>query len=412
MKPFRLAILNLFRRKISTSIVIISIAISVACSGLLLRAYQMSSSRFATLAKGGDAIVGAKNSGLEILLGCLNSEGKYPDFIPYVLFESLRKEQKEPGYYASTKLLSVIPIVYFAKYKNYRVIGTDESIMDRPDKTNNIKLAKGNWAKNIGEVVLGSKIADKERLNINDVIKANPWVSNYTDDVSKYPTFQLKVTGIFSETNSNWDYNLFSNTEQAHDVFTTFADTNKLSIWGAKVLHYYIVYLEQEGRVPFVDLINKRTVAQVVFINDEIKRLEELMSVGKNLGLLITAMIILLGGLAVAAMMITRFDSMKIQLAVLRAIGYKKNEIALWLLWEGIILGVIACLFGALLDVALFPALKSFLGIGLPDTPFISSGFYQSYPIWLITIAATSIAAYIPMIIYYRLDIHSSLKGL
>jgi putative ABC transport system permease protein len=412
MKPYRLAILNLFRRKITTIIILISIAISVACSGLLLRAYMLSFSRFSTLEKGGDAIIGAKNSGLEILLGCLNSEGQYPDFIPYALFESLRKEQKEPGMYASTKLLSVIPIVYFAKYKDYRVMGTDESIMSRPEKKDNINLTEGRWAENIGEVVLGSKIAELEKLHINDNIFVFPWTNKFVKDVSKNPSYPLKVTGIFSPTNSNWDYNLFSNVSEAHFVFSTYTDTNKLSIWGARVLNYYLVYLEPEGKTPLVDLVNKRTVAQVVFINEEIKKLEDLLSVGKNLGLFITTMIILLSGLAVAAMMITRFDSMKIQLAVLRAIGYKKKEIASWLLWEGLILGVIACFIGALLDLILFPVLKSFLGIGLPDTTFVSSSIYLSYPIWLITIIATSIAAYIPMLIYYRLDIHSSLKGM
>ena len=113
MTTFKLAILNISRRKFTSSIAVISIALSVACSGILLRAYEMSSSRFSTIARSGDAVIGAKSSGIEILLGSMNNEGAYPDFVPYVLFESLRKEQSSPGAYSSTKMISVTPFLYF-----------------------------------------------------------------------------------------------------------------------------------------------------------------------------------------------------------------------------------------------------------------------------------------------------------
>ncbi|MDD5361287.1 MAG: FtsX-like permease family protein [Ignavibacteria bacterium] len=412
MTPLKLAILNLSRRKLTTVFAIISISVSVACSGLLLRSYLLSSSRFNTLGDGGDAIVGAKNSGIEILLGCLNAEGSFPDFIPYVLFESLRKEQAEPGTYASTRIKSVIPFLYFAKYKNYRVAGTDESFVKRPPPSPDINLAQGNWAVNEGEIVIGYSVAQKENLKIDDEISVNPWLSKKDSTADKYPPVKMKVTGIFDRTNTAWDFELFSNVKQAQNVYRTNIDSARISIWGPNILHYYLVYLDYGGKTPFVDLINKRTIAQVVFVTDETKKLRELLSTGKNLGIFITSMIILLGGLVVSVLMITRFDAMKIQLAVLRAIGYRKKEIAQWLLWEGILLGISACIFGALLDIAMFPLLKGAVGIGLPETAFAATSIFQSLPIWLITIVATCIAAFIPFIIFNRLDIHRSLKGL
>jgi putative ABC transport system permease protein len=408
MTPFKLAILNLSRRRLTTIFAIISISVSVACSGLLLRSYLLSSSRFNTLGNGGDAIVGAKNSGIEILLGCLNSEGAFPDFVPYVLFESLRKEQSEPGAYSSTRIKSVIPFLYFARYKNYRAAGTDESFVKRP----NIILAQGKWADNEGEIVIGYSVSQKENLKVDDEIYVNPWLSKKDTLIQKYPAVKMKVTGIIDRTNTAWDFELFSNVKQAQNVYRANIDSAKISIWGSNVLHYYIVYLENSGKQPFIDLINKRTIAQVVFVSDETRKLQELLSTGKNLGLFITSMIILLGGLVVSVLMITRFDAMKIQLAVLRAIGYRKKEIAKWLLWEGVLLGVFACILGSILDFLMFPLLKGAVGIGLPETTFATSSIFQSLPVWLITIAATCIAAFIPYIIFNRLDVHQSLKGL
>ncbi|MCE1164081.1 MAG: ABC transporter permease [Bacteroidetes bacterium] len=410
MTPLRLAILNLTRRKLTTFFAVLSISISVASSGLLLRSYILSNSRLATLGKGCDAVVGAKNSGIEILLGSLNGEGDFPDFVPYALFESLRKEQHGEGVYVSSGIKSVIPFLYFGKFKNYRVIGTDESFFKRPQPAPDLDFAQGTWAANPDEVVIGSYIADKENVRIGDYITVSPWLGK--SEERKFPEFKLKVTGILDRTKTVWDYSLFSNVKQAQDIYRQNLDSAKISIWGYNVLNYFLIYTDFGSRKPLTDLINKRTVAQVIYVNEEISKLEGLLSSGKNLGLFITLMIILLGGLVVSVLMITRFDAMKIQLAVLRAIGYKKGEIAKWLLWEGILLGVTSCLAGALFDMMLFPALKGAIGMGLPETVFASSTIFQSIPIWIITIAATCIAAYIPFVIFNTLNVHDSLRGL
>lgn len=410
MTPLRLAILNLTRRKLTTFFAVLSISISVACSGLLLRSYILSNSRLSTLGTGCDAVVGAKNSGIEILLGSLNGEGEFPDFVPYALFESLRKEQHGEGAYVSSGLKSVIPFLYFAKYKDYRVIGTDESFFKRPQPAPDLDFAQGVWTGNPGEVVLGSYVAEKENVKPGDIISVSPWLGR--NESVKFPEVKLKVTGVLEKTKTVWDYSLFSGIKQAQDVYRQNVDSAKISIWGANVLQYFLIYTDFGSRKPLTDLINKRTVAQVIYVNEEIAKLEGLLSSGKNLGLFITFMIILLGGLVVSVLMITRFDAMKIQLAVLRAIGYKKGEIAKWLLWEGILLGSTACIAGALLDLMLFPALKGAIGLGLPETVFAASSILQSLPVWIITVAATCAAAFIPFIIFNRLNVHDSLRGL
>src|SRR5689334_19056388 len=89
MTSFRLAILSLIRRRTPTFIAFLAISVSVAFSGILLRLYVLSGARFSGLAKAGEAIVGAKSGGVEILLGALNLEGEYPDFIPLKLYASL-----------------------------------------------------------------------------------------------------------------------------------------------------------------------------------------------------------------------------------------------------------------------------------------------------------------------------------
>ncbi|MEN0057611.1 MAG: hypothetical protein AAGB31_02155, partial [Bdellovibrio sp.] len=136
MNPLRLAFLNLSRRKVSTVIALISIALAVACSGVLLRLNELAESRFETLARGGDALVGAKSGGLDILLGALNGEGDYPGYLPYKLYESLKAEQTvffEDGSHSKPSYIrSVIPFLYFARYADLRIVATDFSFVERP----------------------------------------------------------------------------------------------------------------------------------------------------------------------------------------------------------------------------------------------------------------------------------------
>lgn len=141
-------------------------------------------------------------------------------------------------------------------------------------------------------------------------------------------------------------------------------------------------------------------------------RLKEISGVGKSVGFFVMLFMILLGGLAVCSMLVTRFEGMTVQLAVLRAIGYTKKEISSWLIWEGILLGVLGVLIGFLIDATIFPFLRSALGSALPPADLVASSSIQSYPIWLMAMLATIFSVVVPVVKMSSQDIHSSLKGL
>jgi putative ABC transport system permease protein len=409
MTPFRLAWLNLSRRRLSTFVALVSIAISVASAGVLLRLYRLSGARFSTIAEGGDAVIGAKAGGLDILLGSLNAEGAYPDFIPLVLYQSLKSAQpvqfvdgnrEVPNY-----LKSVIPLVYFGQFKKHRVIGTDRSFLDRPDGADKLSLRDGVWSAEKGQVVIGASAADREHVKVGDPLTINRWVGLADDSV----TFTLKVSGILSSTGSVWDEELFASLSQARDVLAV-PEVERRTPWKADVLHYYLAYVTPEGFGPLRELVNRRTVAQVIHVDEERAKLESLTGTGRRLGLLMTALILVLGGLGVAGMMITRFDGLSKSLAVLRALGFSMKEVTAWLVWEGTLLGVAAGIVGAGLDYLLFPLIRSSLGDALPTD--VCEGIFNSAPVWLVALCATWLACLIPLRRLYSQDVRQSLQGL
>ena len=435
MSPLRLATLSLSRRKVPTLITAIAIAISVTCSGILLRLYRISSSRFDSLGQGWESVVGAKAGGIEILLNSLNGEGAYPDFLPSALYESLRASQTvhfEDGQNADPKYIRQIsPFLYFGKWNTSRVAGTDEQFI-RGLSSNGEPLSAGrifNGAaagaggagtspgtrevSGTGEVVLGSEVAARERAHLDDEITFGPWFGDALDlGASAARAVRAKVVGLLKPTHSAFDRVVFASIGAAQSVV---ADQRvaigERSIWGSHVLNYFFINLNPGGLPKLQALINKRTVGQVIVVGDERRKLEDLTGAGRSIGLFVSFFVILLSGLSVSAMLITRFEAMTVQLAVLRAIGYRRREIGLWLLWEGLLLGLVGCAVGIALDLLIFPPLRELLGSAVPPPEVTPSPILTSWPIWALAMLATVGAILIPMIRLYRQDVHQALKG-
>jgi putative ABC transport system permease protein len=413
MSPFQLAYLDLIRKKIPTLITVVAIAASVACAGVLLKLYILSVARFSTLVRGPDAVIGAKAGGIEILLGSLNLEGSYPEFIPGRLYQTLKQSQHiefEGGsVFDPSVIKNVVPIVFFAKYENHRVVGTDERFFSQQGAQDAPRLLAGRWFEPFNEVVVGSSVAGEHGIHIGDSIAVHAWVSDNPQAVAP-PVVSLRVVGILAAGRSAWNHACFSSIAEAIQVFHGVAG-DSLSTWRNDVVHYLLLYVRPGGFRAVSELVNHRTVAEVVSVNEQRQNLEELTGTGVRLGLSITLLVVILAALSVAAVMITRFDAMKIQVAVLRALGFSRPEIGEWLLWEGALLGVASCVCGAAVEAVLFPVVRLLLSGALPAEEIVASHFYDSAPVWGASILATMLALVVPLVQISRQDVHSSLKG-
>ena len=420
MNSFQLAWLNLSRKALPSLMALFAIAISVGCGGILLRLFTLSSARFAELAPGGDAVVGPKSSGIDIILGALNLEGAYPDFIPVNLYQSLKHMEKvafEDGAASEpTYVNAVIPFLYFGKVQTFRVIGTDEGFIHRPVEKDNPKLSDGQWFQAPGEVVIGARVRDTLRLKIGDSLQVTPWTTQTATEKNIDP-FPMKIAGILASQSSSIDRGIYANFKDGQEIIGLWQrqqspSLQEASIWKSNVLNYFLVYLKPGGMEKLSNVINKRTVAQVVQVQDEVEKLHQLTGTGRKLGVFMTGLILMLSWLAVAAMMITRFDAMQMQIAVLRALGYSRHALRNWLIWEGLILGVGASLIGALFDAVVFPWVRGELGPSLPAESIVASSLLNSAPIWICTVIATVFAVFMPLAMIYRKDVHRSLKGM
>ena len=414
MSPLQLALRHLTRKKIPTLITLVSIAVAVACGSVLLKLYIMSNARFSTLVHGPDAVLGAKGGGIEILLGSLGLDGTYPDFIPDRLYHTLKDRRalrfEDSSEFSTSMLKNVVPIVYFGTHHNSRIVGTDERFFVSPSPGTGPGLSEGRRFGPFGEVVIGALVSKNEHLAPGDSIDCAAWIGNHQAHADSVP-FRLRVVGILKERGDAWDRACFSSMAQAHQVFERTRMESETS-WKADVLHYILISLPPGGFAPLADLVNRRTVAELISVDEQMHQLQAITGSGVRLGWSIMILVLFLGSLCVAAVMITRVEAMSLQLAVLRALGFTKWEISRWLLWEGVLLGGCACLAGGLIEGLTFPSIRLALGTFLPAPDVVPCPFYYSAPVWIASLCATVLAVGVPLLRLYRQDVHASLQGI
>jgi putative ABC transport system permease protein len=411
MTPARIAFLHLVRRKFSTSIVLLGIILAVATSGLLLRLYNLTNERFASLIHTGDAIVGAKSGSVDLLLGMLNFEGDYPDFIPMNLYNTLKTQEtirfEDKAEANSQFIQQIFPFLLFAKADRYRVYASSTDFFnfhgaEMPE------MDQGTTPTTPNEIVVGASVADHLHVQVGDSLPARTWL---TEEPSTVEAQKYKVDGVWKRTGHAWDRIALANWVTADKILAE----NPLLLrtpWGGKVLHFMLVYLKPGGFTPLQNLVNQRTVAQSISVSSGFEKLSELTGAGRELGLFVAIIILILGFSSVASMMMGRFDSTNVQLAVLRALGYSKKELAQVLIYEALYLALIACLLGACLDAATFPWLRELLGGNLPPEDIIPMSLWRSWPVWTAALCGNILAVLYPIWRISKQNIHMSLRNL
>lgn len=396
MSPLRLAYLHLVRNPVSTVIALVAIAAAVACGGMLLRLYELAGARFSTVVAGPDAVIGAKSSGIEILLGSLNAEGPLPATIPGALYRTLsggRPVRMEDGtvYDLSAIRLSV-PLLTIGLARGARVIATDGNFFRQTGSRSIPTLLAGTWFARPGEAVIGRGFSERNRVGTGDSIDVES--SPDSGRGASPGRVRLAVVGVFAAGESAWNGCAFTGLSESQSK-----------------LHYVLLYLTDGASASIADLVNTRSVAEFVSVREEESRLARISGVGVGFGFSLTILVIALAGLAVLAVMTTRFEAMTTELALFQAMGFTFREIGAWLLLEGLLLAFPACLAGTLIENALLPSVCALMGPALPPAAVVTSPFYASATVWGVALLVTVAAVSVPWFRLVRQDAPASLRG-
>jgi|GEM_PF-3287989 len=417
MTPFRLARLDLARKKVFTVVVIASLSLALAAVGALLKVYRISESRIDQLTSLSPLIVGAKSSGSQILLGAEGLEAtKYPDFIPWTLFSTVHDRQglhfEDNANVQADSVKWAIPMLFFAKWQEFPVFGTTDEFptffTEKQSSAGKSIYQAGHWLENLQtDIVIGSALAERYNLHVGSTMDLTAWGPNE----QTLPTpIKVTVVGVLAPVNSAYDFALIAPLNMA---WRTMAQMNlqSHSIWQAKVLNYFFVDMPLQNMPGFESLINQRSVAQTVREVDEVQNLRELLSSGANIGWIVSLLILALVCLSVAGILLTRFEAMNTQIAVLKAIGYQSKTLMAWLFYEAIILGLIAIVIGTVIEKILEIFIVRALDWRLAKVILIQQNSFDLWPLWLTLMLALLATLSAPLIKILREDIHTQLRS-
>lgn len=405
MTAFRLARLDLTRKKVFTVVVIAAMSLALAAVGALLKVYRISESRIDQLTSLSPLIVGAKSSGSQILLGAEGLEAtKYPDLIPWTLFSTIH-DQTNGVHFA-------VPMLYFAKWQEFPVFGTNEDFprffAEKQSQPGKSIYQSGHWIENLqSDVVIGSALAQKYNLHPGSSLNLNAWGPG---EQTLPSPIQVHVAGVLAPVSSAYDFALIAPMNMAWRTLEQM-NLQDHSIWKSQVLNYFFVDLPINNMPSFESLINQRSIAQTVRVTDEIQNLHDLLNSGANIGWIVSLLILALVCLSVAGILLTRFEAMNTQIAVLKAIGYQSKTLMLWLFFEALLLGLAAIVIGTVIEKILEIFIVRELDWRLAKVILLQQNSFDLWPLWLALIAALLLTLAAPLTKILREDIHTQLRS-
>lgn len=412
MNSFRLSYLYLRRHLFTTLVTVIALALAIASVTLLLKLEILSHSRFDTLADQGDALVGAKSGGIDILLGALNFEGDVPAYLPQNLYETLKAKQDinfedHTSFKESFTITHITPLLVFGNYKSFRLMGTDPSLLSLKPTNTAPQLDEGLFPTNLDEALIGFEVARAESLKVGDSIYVHSKIYGSSYEAAAFP---LKIVGILKATGKAWDRGIFTSLATAQNAVAR--TPGYQTIWGPHVLSYFILNYQPGGEEALATLINQRTVSQLVLVEKEKQHLQDLTGSNQTLQLLIVGTLLLLSTLTVLAVFFTRMEARSLELAVLRALGYSRSELTRLLLIEGLWMGVVSVILAGLLEIILSPVILSTAGAQLPLVTATNWPWWMILVTGLLALIAIALASLPPLWRLYRQDVHTALRNI
>ncbi len=321
---------NLGAKKLQTALSLILLAFGVGMVSLLMLSEKQLRDTFERNIQDIDLVLGAKGSPLQLILANV-----YHVDAPTgnIRLADAEKVIRHPY------IAEGIPLAYGDNYRGFRIVGSTLAYPQHYDAT----LQSGEWWKNPFEVVVGSKVAATDGLQVGDTFFSAHGLQDETD-VHTDKTFV--VVGIMEESRSVMDQLILCNIEtiwQVHGDDGDVLDADR---------EITAVLLKKRNPLAVLTIPNviRETNMQVALPSIEINRLTQNFGIGMNTLRMIAGLIMLL---SFASIFISVYDSLlarRYELALMRTMGASPRGLYVCLLLEGGLLSLGGAILGLLLS--------------------------------------------------------------
>lgn len=442
MTLWKIAWRSIEQRRLASFLTGLSMALGVSLVVAVIVAGETVEKSFRSgNALGYNVIVGATKGGrIDLLLNTVYYVGRPLENIPWEYYQELvhanqRSDHKEGRFAADVAL--AIPICLgdvVGENGQFRVVGTTQEMFSELLKS---KFSAGESFKkdDFKTGVVGAEVAKQLHLKVGNSFEPAHGVGG-----EKHMPF--KITGILERTGTPNDRAAFVNMEgfflipdhaKGHVEEPTAPGSAGGSAEPAKDEHEELldkplpddqrevtsVLVLTSGQFPEVsamDLlkkINKETVAQAIQPIREITVLNQTFVGPVQLVLLVlTVLIVVVAGIGIMVSIYNSMSERQHEIAVMRALGARRNTVMLVVLLESVLLslcgGLVGWLAGHLLVGAAGPMITDYTGVSVAFLQFVPRFELILIP-GLIVLA--SLVGYLPALSAYRTDVGRALTA-
>ena len=389
MNILRLAFAYARRRPLSTLLVVVMLALGVATVALTLLIARELETRLTRDAEGIDLVVGAKGSPLQIVLAGVYHADVPPGNIPLSAIAALRR---------NTLVAQVIPLALGDSFRGFRIVGTEPELVAHYGGG----LEAGElWSLPL-DAVLGSDVARVLKLRVGDRFTGSHGLA---EGGGQHADARYSVTGVLAPTGTVLDRLVLTSLASVWTVHDHHNEDNARR----EVTLALVKYRTPLAAASLPRAINSDTALVAASPAYETARLLAVFGAGVDLirafaWLLVAASTLMLFVALAQTLVERRYD-----LAIMRALGASRAQVALVLLAESLFLAAT----GTLLGIALAHAAAAAIPWWMPQlAPLADAARHFMPEEWTVIGLAMGvgiIAALWPAWRAYRLDVAATL---
>lgn len=403
MKIITLSFKYLWSRPLAAALNVLLLALGVASITLVLLTSSQIDHAFERDLKGIDVVVGAKGSPMQLILAGVFHIDTPTGNIPLADVTSLQQDQR---------VATLIPLSLGDSFRGFRIVGTTADYVTHYEAT----LASGVMWKLPLEAVIGAEIATNTGLK-----PGNSFIGSHGlgAEGHAHGSTPYQVTGVLAPCSCVLDRLILTATESVWRVHEKAiegdtpldAEDKKAIEDDREVTMALIRYKSPLAAVSFPRFVNTTTNMQAAAPAIEITRLLRMVGVGTDVLRGFGAVLLLTAGLSVFIALWNAVRERRADLAMLRMLGASPQKVAGLLVCEALWLAFLASILGLFLGHLLTAAVGYLLQV---EKSLPVSGWIWLVEEWAIPATAAGVAvvaALIPAISAYRVDVQSLLKS-
>ena len=404
-------------RIIPTSLVTISLMAAMVLLLSIERIQQGTEEGFNQSISGVDAIIGPRSSSLELVLYTVFHLGRPINNITTKTINDIKLR---------SDISWLVPIALGDSHRGFRVVATEPNYFEHIRYGNNrpLTFSKGVAFNELSEAVLGSDVAERLNYSVGSEIQITH--GSIESIGSKHDDFSFKVTGVMNKTGTPIDQAVF------------------LDLKGYELLHlgwksgkkvFSLEDIDLSSLPP--DALNPKTVTAAfvglkskLTIFNFIKNIREypeeaisavipgiaLSELWSIVGLvdkgfqLLSWIIIAISLIAMVTLIIASLDNRKQEMTIYRANGASPKFLAAMVIYESIVIGLVAIIGAIILVTAVTYFATSQLNLALGISPSFKWISLNEVKVFSIILFAGVLSSLIPAVMVFRKNLHQTLS--